>query len=141
LKDPQANGYVHTEVAVNPGEILVVEDEGLIALHIEEILGRAGYHVQALIPSGELALQYLDTSTLPDLILMDIGLGGKIDGIETARQIRKRHAIPIVFISAYSSQNRIDEALAVSPGAYLLKPFEEKDLIAAVRRGIAFRQG
>lgn len=124
---------------MDPVEILIVEDEGLIALHIEEILERAGYRIRALIPSGELALQYLETSVLPDLILMDIGLGGRIDGIETARQIRKKHSVPIIFISAYSSQNRIDEALSVAPGGYLLKPFEEKDLLSIIRQGLALK--
>lgn len=122
---------------MDPAEILIVEDEGLIALHIEEILERAGFRIRALIPSGELALQYLETAPPPDLIVMDIGLGGKLDGIETARQIRKQRAIPVVFISAYSHQNRIDEALSASPGAYLLKPFEEKDLLAVVRKGLS----
>ena len=117
-------------------EILVIEDEGLIALHVEEILERAGYHIMALLPSGELALQYLETSAIPDLIMMDIGLGGTIDGIETARQIRKNRDIPIVFISAYSNQARINEALSISPGGYLLKPFEEKNLLAVVRQAL-----
>jgi len=120
-------------------EVLIVEDEGLIALHIEEILERAGYHIPALIPSGELALQYLETSPPPDLIIMDIGLCGKIDGIETARHIRKNLAVPVIFISAYSNKNRIDEALAISPGGYLLKPFEENDLLAVVRRELTLR--
>ncbi len=118
-------------------EILIVEDEGLIALHIGEILEKAGYRVLDLFPSGELALQYLSTSHRPDLILMDIGLGGKIDGIETSRRIRKDLDIPIIFITAYSNQNRMNEARSISPDGYLLKPFREKDLLAVVGQALA----
>ena len=89
-----------------------------------------------LIPSGEAALKFLTSSPPPDLILMDIGLAGEIDGIETSRRIRKHRPIPIIFISAYSNQNRIEEALAVSPCGYLLKPFEEKDLLAVIRKAL-----
>jgi CheY-like chemotaxis protein len=112
--------------------ILIVEDEGLIALHISEILAKGGYEAPDPLPSGEEALEYLRNSPLPDLILMDIGLAGEYNGIETARRIHEHSDIPVIFLTAYSDPDRIREAAEVSPYGRLMKPFSEKDLIAAV---------
>ena len=116
--------------------ILIVEDEGLIALHISEILANAGYRVADLLPSGEDALEYLSKTPPPDLILMDIGLAGKMNGIETARRIREHSDIPVLFLTAYSDQIRIREAMEVSTFERIRKPFTEKDLIAAVETAL-----
>lgn len=117
--------------------ILIVEDEGLIALHISEILANAGYRVADLLPSGEDALEYLSKTPPPDLILMDIGLAGKMNGIETARRIREHSDIPVLFLTAYSDQIRIREAMEVSTFERIRKPFTEKDLIAAVETALS----
>ena len=117
--------------------ILIVEDEGLIALHISEILANAGYTIADLLPSGEDALEYLSKTPPPDLILMDIGLAGKMNGIETARRIREHSDIPVLFLTAYSDQIRIREAGEVSTFERIRKPFTEKDLIAAVETALS----
>jgi CheY-like chemotaxis protein len=117
--------------------ILIVEDEGLIALHISEILAHAGFETPEPISSGEEALEYLRTFPLPDLILMDIGLSGEMNGIETARRIHKHSAIPVIFLTAYSDQNRIREAAEVSMFERIRKPFTEKDLISAVETALS----
>jgi CheY-like chemotaxis protein len=117
--------------------ILIVEDEGLIALHIEEMLSHAGYEVAALFPSGEDALAYLATSPPPDIILMDIGLGGILSGIETARRIRAKADIPVIFLTAYNDPPRLSEAAEVSPYGYLTKPFVDKDLVAALQAALS----
>jgi CheY-like chemotaxis protein len=116
--------------------ILIVEDEGLIALHLTELLEKAGYHVSGPAYSGEMVLRELGISPLPDLILMDIALAGSLDGIETARKIRERYPIPVIFLTAYSNQNRIDEAWGVSPFGYLKKPVMEDELLAAIGRAM-----
>ena len=116
--------------------ILIVEDEGLIALHISEMLAHAGYEVLEPLPSGEEAIEYLTGTPHPGLILMDIGLAGKINGIETARRIRELADIPVIFLTAYSDQSRIREAAEVSPYGRLMKPFTERDLIAAVEAAL-----
>jgi len=116
--------------------ILIVEDEGLIALHISEILANAGYMVADLLPSGEDALEYLSKTPPPDLILMDIGLAGRMNGIETARRIRENSDIHVLFLTAYSDQIRIREAGEVSTFERIRKPFTEKDLIAAVETAL-----
>ena len=117
--------------------ILIVGDEGLIALHISEILAHEGYRVADLLPSGEDALEYLSKTPPPDLILMDIGLAGKMNGIETARRIREHSDIPVLFLTAYSDQIRIREAGEVSKFERIRKPFTEKDLIAAIETALS----
>jgi two-component system, response regulator PdtaR len=122
---------------MSSGNILVVEDEGLIALHLMEILTSAGYTVTDLITSGEELLNHLEKSPSPDAIIMDIGLAGKMDGVETARHLRDRHKIRVIFLTAYSDQNRLEEAGEVNPYEYLIKPVMQEDLLRAVGKSIA----
>jgi two-component system, response regulator PdtaR len=119
------------------GTILLVEDEGLIALHLMEVLTNAGYTVTDLITSGEELLALLEHSARPDAIIMDIGLAGEIDGIETARRLRDRHNIRVIFLTAFSDQNRLEEANEVNPYEYLIKPVMQEDLLRAVGKSIA----
>jgi CheY-like chemotaxis protein len=114
--------------------VLVVEDEGLIALHLAELLEKAGYRVPDPAYSGEMVLQLLGESLVPDLILMDIGLSGKLDGIETARQIRQKFPVPLIFLTAYSSERTIERMRAVAPDGYLSKPVMEQDLLTVVAK-------
>jgi CheY-like chemotaxis protein len=116
--------------------ILIVEDEGLIALHLMEILTNAGYRVLEPLASGEEALRHLEERTQPDLILMDITLDGSLDGIETARQIRKRYATPVIFLTAHSNSLITARAKEVSPCGYIIKPVLEKDLLEHVERAL-----
>jgi CheY-like chemotaxis protein len=118
------------------GRVVIVEDEGLIALHIEEILTHAGYDVADLFPSGEDVLAYLASSPSPDIVLMDIGLAGSLNGIETARRIRKKADIPVIFLTAYNDRLRLSEAAEVSPYGCLTKPFAEEDLLAALETAL-----
>jgi CheY-like chemotaxis protein len=116
--------------------ILIVEDEGLIALHLMEILTNAGYRVLEPMASGEEALRHLEESDPPDLILMDITLDGSLDGIETALQIRKRYEIPVIFLTAHSNSLITVRAKEVSPCGYIVKPVMEKDLLEHVERAL-----
>jgi two-component system, response regulator PdtaR len=123
--------------SMTSGNILLVEDEGLIALHLMEVLTNAGYSVTDLITSGEELLALLEHTARPDAIIMDIGLAGKIDGIETARRLRDRYNIRVIFLTAYSDQNRLEEANEVNPYEYLVKPVMQEDLLRAVGKSIA----
>jgi CheY-like chemotaxis protein len=116
--------------------ILVVEDEGLIALHLIELLEKAGYRVIGQAYSGDVVLRTLETSPLPDLILMDIGLAGSLDGIETARMIRQRFSIPLIFVTAYSSETTLERMKEVAPEGVIFKPFIEKDLLDLVAKAM-----
>ena len=115
--------------------ILIVEDEGLIALHLQEVLEKSGYDITDMVPSGEDAIGCVEAS-VPDLILMDITLDGKLDGIETARHIRKRSDIPIIFLTAHSQTKRLMAADDLAPYGFLGKPFDLSDVISAVEKAL-----
>jgi len=114
--------------------ILVVEDDGLIALHLTETLEKAGYRVIGPVFSGEAVLQEFKKSPLPDLILMDVGLAGSLDGIETAVQIRKRFPVPIIFITAYSTERMLERMKDTCHNGIIQKPFAVADLLNLIKK-------
>ena len=116
------------------GTIQIVEDEGLIALHLRELLSFSGFNVPDPVATGEDLLSQLNPESLPDLILMDIGLAGRIDGIETSRQLRRKYNIPIIFLTAYADQERVNEVKEIKPCKYLTKPVTSHDLLDAIER-------
>ena len=116
--------------------ILIVEDEGLIALHLQELLEKAGYQVLDPVPSGEDAIEYVKEFPHPDLIFMDITLDGKLDGIETAREIRKRFDVPIIFLTAHTENKKLARAEDLAPCGFIGKPFTMSELIPAVERAL-----
>jgi CheY-like chemotaxis protein len=118
--------------------IFVVEDDALIALRNYELLTKSGYEVPQIFASGEDLLDHLERSEPPDLILMDIGLNGKIDGIETARRVRQRHNVPVIFLTAYIDEQRMMRAKEISPYGYIVKPVVERQLMEMI--GVALRQ-
>jgi PAS domain S-box-containing protein len=108
-------------------KIMIVEDEGIVAADIAWQLTDLGYDVVATACSGEEAVDKAD-KLHPDLVLMDILLTGKMDGIKAADIIRSRWDIPIVFLTAYADQKWLDLAKMVHPFGYILKPFKKNDL-------------
>ncbi|MDH4162271.1 MAG: response regulator [Nitrospirota bacterium] len=112
-------------------KILVVEDEGLIAMEISDRLRKLGYTVTDTVATGEEALAGT-TRTKPDLVLMDIMLAGAVDGIETAARIRDRLEVPVVYLTAYADNATLARAQVTEPYGYVLKPFQERELKAAV---------
>ena len=114
--------------------ILIVEDDGLIALYLTELMENAGYRVSGSASSGKMVLRMLEKSPRPDLILMDIGLDGLPDGIDTARQVRQRFLIPLIFVTAYTSESTIERAREVSSDGFIGKPFMDHDILVLVRK-------
>jgi PAS domain S-box-containing protein len=112
-------------------KILIVEDESIVALNIQSRLEGLGYTVTAIVTSGEEALQSV-AENRPDLVLMDIKLQGKVDGIEAARQIRDRFHIPVVYLTAYTNREALERAKFTQPYGYILKPFEARDLSSTI---------
>ena len=108
-------------------DILIVEDEGIVALDIKNTLIRLGYRVTAVASTGWDAIHQA-TRTKPDLVLMDIRLHGEMDGIEAAAYIRQELAIPIIFLTAQADEMTRKRAEAVAHAGYLLKPFSTRDL-------------
>jgi len=114
--------------------LLVVEDEGIIAMHIENTLTNAGYTV-TLAGSAEEALQKA-SERLPVLALLDIMLAGDKDGVWTAAALTERFDIPIVFLTGHADEKTVERAKATRPYGYVLKPFHERQLVTTVELAI-----
>jgi CheY-like chemotaxis protein len=113
-------------------KILIVEDEMIIAMDIQNTLNYLGYKQTSIAESGEAALLVV-TRDPPDLVLMDIGLNGSLDGIETAEQIRQvREELPVLFLTSYSNTKIKERATVIPHSGYLLKPFTSDILGSAV---------
>ncbi len=110
---------------------MIVEDDLLIATHIKSILKNLGFDVLDVVSSGEEALAKTE-ALRPDLILMDIRLKGKIDGIECARIIKEKFNIPFVYLTSYADEPTLERAKITEPYGYLLKPFDERMLQSTI---------
>ena len=116
---------------VNP-RVLVVEDESVVAKDLQHRLRKLGYDVPVTVASGEDAI-IKARETQPQLVLMDIRLKGKLDGIETAHEIRRHADVPVIFLTAYADDNTLGRAKLTEPFGYVLKPFEERELHTAIQ--------
>lgn len=111
--------------------ILVVEDEVLVAEQLKEDIEALGYAVAGIVEYGEQVSQAV-AETKPDLILMDIRLEGEMDGIEAASRLQAEYDVPIIYLTAFSDQATLKRAAATAPAAYLIKPFNERELEANI---------
>lgn len=116
--------------------ILVVEDENLVAMDLQARLEELGFRVSAVVPSGEEAVRTAQESP-PDAVLMDIKLRGRMDGIEAAQQIRDITDVPIIYLTAYSEETLLQRAKLTGPYAYLIKPFVTRELKMALELALA----
>lgn len=112
-------------------KVLVVEDEGLVAEDLKEMLNGLGFEVPGIADTGEGTIA-LAAEHQPDLILMDINLSGSMDGITAGMQIRLRWGIPIIYVTAFATQAIIDRAKKTVPSGYILKPFNERQIQTAI---------
>jgi len=108
-------------------QIVVVEDESLVAKDIVNMVRGLGYSVPAVVSTGEEAIVIAE-KTRPDLILMDIVLKGRIDGIEAAQRIWETLSIPVVYLTAFADDATLQRAKVTEPFGYILKPFDEREL-------------
>ena len=115
-------------------KVLIVEDDEIIASLIERFLGQKDYLVCGKVTTGEDAINKT-TECLPDVILMDIGLAGKIDGITATRYITGIFKIPVIFLSGQDDEKTLERAAQVEPASFIIKPFSSKDLYSNI--GIA----
>ena len=116
-------------------QILIVEDERIVADDIKMSLQRLGYDVSGMTFSGEGAVKKAE-ETHPDLVLMDIVLEGEMDGVEAASAIRSRFDIPVVYLTAYSDKKTLERAKVTEPFGYILKPFKDKDLYTTIEMAL-----
>jgi PAS domain S-box-containing protein len=111
--------------------VLIVEDEGILAIELKKKLENLSYKVLAVASSGEEAVE-LAAKHKPDLILMDIVLKGEMDGIEAADKIRGLLNVPVIYLTAYSDEDTVKRAKLTEPFGYLVKPYNGKELQIAL---------
>ena len=115
--------------------VLIVEDEWIVSEEIKELLDRNGYEIVGQTEDDLGALRMLDTHQV-DVALLDINIKGERDGIELAEEIAGKHSCAIIFLTAYDDEQFLNRAKKVRPAAYIVKPFEARNLQNAIE--IAF---
>jgi len=111
--------------------VLIVEDEVLIAEDIRDHLTNVDYEVGAVVHNKADALEALQVVDL-DFAILDINLEGSEEGIEIAEIINSRHKIPFIYLTSYSTKDIIDKAKHTRPWGYVVKPFDEADLYSSI---------
>jgi signal transduction histidine kinase len=119
---------------MNPIKIMIVEDEQLVADDLRQTLESLGYEVPGLVASGEEAIFQVE------LILMDIRLEGKMDGIGASMHIQSRFHIPVVYLTANADRATLERAKISQPFGYILKPFDEKILATTIEIALSRHQ-
>jgi DNA-binding LytR/AlgR family response regulator len=120
----------------NPVKILIVEDEMIIGAKISMQLTTMGYEVTGILPRGEEVLHHVNENR-PDIILLDIHLKGKMDGIETAACIAQNFKTPVIFLTANADEATFNRAKMTKPAAFISKPFKQLDLQRAIELTIS----
>jgi PAS domain S-box-containing protein len=120
---------------MNKARIIVVEDENIIANDLAMSLDDMGYEVTSVTGRGEDAVRRSGEER-PDLVLMDIVLGGEMDGIEAADIIRTRLGIPVVYLSAHADPRTLDRAKLTRPSGYLVKPFSKEEIQSTIEMAL-----
>ena len=119
--------------------ILVVEDDPLVARALALRLAAMGYAIAGPVASASAAVA-LAASERPDLVLMDIVLAGDVDGIEAAREILEAQRVPLLYLTAYSDEERFARARITAPYAYLIKPYNDRELQLAIELALQRHQ-
>lgn len=115
--------------------ILIVEDEGVVALDLRSRLEQMGYYVPEIFDNGKDLLEY-GMDYFPDLVIMDVMIKGELDGIQTAQRFKEIHDTPIIFLTAYSDDITFQRAKLSDAYAFLIKPFNQRELETTIE--IAF---
>ena len=116
---------------MSSASVLVVEDSEELSTFIRELLTASGYTVLPIISSGEDAVRVAGTSK-PDIVLIDVSIGGILDGIESGGRIAGDLGIPVIFLSGYTDEKALERAKTMKPSGYLVKPFNRAELKASI---------
>jgi two-component system, cell cycle response regulator len=119
----------------DPISILLVEDEGVIARDLEDTLTRLGYRVTGIASEGTEAIE-MARDLHPQLVVMDVGLRGEVDGIEAACAIQEEAPVPVIFLTGHTDNETLQRAVLTGPLGYLTKPFQEADLRSVIEVAI-----
>jgi YesN/AraC family two-component response regulator len=112
-------------------QVVIVEDERLVARDIAQILQGQGYKICAIASDGKTAIQKV-VEFVPDLVLLDIRINGDTDGIDVADHIQSFYDIPIIYLTAFSDPETLKRAQATNPMGYVVKPFRRDQLLSSV---------
>ena len=115
--------------------VLIVEDEPLIAEDISDFLGDMNFTCAGIAYDSETALDML-VNRHPDIALLDINIEGSLNGIEIAQIVREKYNIPFIFLTSHSDKSTLDEAKKTLPYGYIVKPFNERDLISSLEMAV-----
>ncbi|MBN9423269.1 MAG: two-component system response regulator [Candidatus Accumulibacter sp. 66-26] len=119
-------------------KLMLVEDERVVAFDLKNQLQSFGYHVGAMVASGEQAVLRA-AEVAPDVVLMDIHLEGAMDGVQAATEIQVRYQIPVIYLTAFAEDDTLRRALASRPFGYLVKPWDARELHATIQMALARR--
>ncbi len=120
----------HEEVSV-----LIVEDEGIVAQDLQETIARLGYKVAGIAGEGVQAVCMAE-ELRPQLVIMDVGLRGDVDGIQAAQMIQERMRVPVIFLTGHRDLDTLERAVRTGPLGYLVKPFQEVELRCSIEVAI-----
>ncbi len=115
--------------------VLICEDEKIIAKDISLTLEKKGHHITNILNKGDDSITSIETER-PDIVLMDIGLSGRWDGIKTAKIIKRKFDIPCIFITSHADDFILNKAKKAKPYAFICKPFKDLELCSAIDFGI-----
>ena len=121
---------------MNCAKILIVEDEGIVALELKVRLEMRGYKNIEIVSTGQQAVDLTNEKEV-NLILMDIILKGQMNGIEAAKQINKNHSVPIIYVTGNSDYKKDRRLLATHPIKVLIKPVPNWELIEIIKQALA----
>jgi DNA-binding LytR/AlgR family response regulator len=113
-------------------DIIILEDELLIAEHLKDLIESFGHKVLVIAQTKNEFFNAIETS-LPDLVFLDINIKGKYLGLEIAEEIKEKHHLQHLFITSFRDKKLIDEALRSDPVTYIVKPFREAEIFTAIR--------
>ena len=112
-------------------QVLIVEDEGVIALGMRMLLAADGFAVVDSVDSAAAAFRKIEKKK-PDIVLMDIRLKGDMDGLEAASILRNRYDVPFIYVTAHANAEIVERARATEPSGYLVKPVSGETVKTAI---------
>jgi DNA-binding NarL/FixJ family response regulator len=121
---------------MNDIKVLIVEDEPVIAKNISMYLNNNDFSVSGIAYDYEEAISQLQHNT-PDAVILDISLDDNSDGVDIAESINANYKIPFIFLTSYADRGTLEKAKRVEPGGYIVKPFNEKTLLATLEIAIS----
>lgn len=120
-------------------KVMIVEDEGVVALSLKSTLMKMGYTITGIAITGKEALK-LALETRPDVILMDIHLRGDMDGIQVTEELNRLTDIPVIYLTAYADEETLSRAIRTDSHSYLVKPFNPRELYSNIEFAIYKRK-